>query len=450
MNIPQQARADKAVALDSPAGATPGTASATARIPAQRWWRIIPPILMVCIVSYMDRVNIAFAMPGGMNEALGIGAGMAGLAGGIFFAGYLLLQIPGGKLAVRGSGRKFIGWSMLAWAVISVLTGLVRNETELLILRFALGVAEGGMLPVVLTIVGNWFPDHERGRANALVILFVPIAGMITAPLSGLVIAALDWRWLFIIEGGISALCLGVWLGLACDRPQEARWISSAERDYVLAQLGAEQQRAAPAAAATTNHATTRTVILRLLSDTVIRRLIGLNFLYQAGIYGYTLWLPTILKDLTHGGMGQVGLLAMVPYMGTMAGILVVSAWSDRSGKRRAFVMWPLLGFAACLAGSVWFHANTWLAYGLLVGCGVFLQAAAGVFWTLPPRLLAADDAGVARGLINALGNLGGFCGPYAVGLLIQYFDAGVGVYMLACALVLAAVLTATLPESCR
>lgn len=208
--------------ISQPAGGacTPVLDSRTG-IPAQRWWRVIPPILMVCIVSYMDRVNIAFAMPGGMSEALGIGAGMAGLAGGIFFAGYLFLQIPGGKLAVRGSGRRFIAWSMLAWAVLSVLTGLVRNQTELLILRFALGVAEGGMLPVVLTMIGNWFPDHERGRANALVILFVPIAGMITAPLSGLVIAALDWRWLFIIEGLISALCLALWWLLACDRPRK-------------------------------------------------------------------------------------------------------------------------------------------------------------------------------------------------------------------------------------
>ncbi|NUT14348.1 MAG: MFS transporter [Cupriavidus sp.] len=436
--------------LSQPAGGacTPVLDSRTG-IPAQRWWRVIPPILMVCIVSYMDRVNIAFAMPGGMSDALGIGAGMAGLAGGIFFAGYLFLQIPGGKLAVRGSGRRFIAWSMLAWAVLSVLTGLVRNQTELLILRFALGVAEGGMLPVVLTMVGNWFPDHERGRANALVILFVPIAGMITAPLSGLVIAALDWRWLFIIEGLVSALCLGLWWLLACDRPQEARWISAAERDYVLGRLHAEQQHAAPASAPTSEPAT-RTVLARLLRDAVIWRLIGLNFLYQMGIYGYTLWLPTILKNLTHGGMGQVGLLAMVPYVGTMAGILLVSVWSDRSGRRRAFVTWPLLAFAACLAGSVWFHANTWLAYGLLVGCGVCLQAAAGVFWTLPPRLLAADDAGVARGLINALGNLGGFCGPYAVGLLIQHVDAGAGVYLLAGALMLAAALAATLPERCR
>ncbi|WP_244222605.1 MFS transporter [Cupriavidus lacunae] len=440
-----QAGAGTSVAID----AAPITGAAG--IPAQRWWRIIPPILMVCIVSYMDRVNIAFAMPGGMSDALGIGASMAGLAGGIFFVGYLFLQIPGGKLAVRGSGRNFIAWSMLAWAVISVLTGLVRNEAELLVLRFALGVAEGGMLPVVLTMVGNWFPDHERGRANALVILFVPIAGIITAPLSGLVIAALDWRWLFIVEGMISLACLGVWWKLACDRPEQARWISADEKAYLLARLREEEQQAAAAGADVGQGAGgTRAVLAHILSQDVIWRLIAVNFLYQMGIYGYTLWLPTILKGLTGGGMGQVGMLAVLPYVGTMAGILAISALSDRTGRRKVFVVWPLLGFAACLAGSVWWHDNTWLSYGLLVGSGFFLQSAAGVFWTLPPRLLAAEHAGVARGVINALGNLGGFCGPYAAGVLIERVGAGAGVYLLVAALVLAGALAATLPGRCR
>ena len=173
-------------------------------IPRQRWLRIIPPILITCIISYMDRVNIAFAMPGGMDAELGISATMAGLAGGIFFIGYLFLQVPGGKIAVHGSGKKFIGWSLVAWAVISVLTGLITNQYQLLALRFLLGVAEGGMLPVVLTMISNWFPDAERGRANAIVIMFVPIAGIITAPLSGWIITVLDWRWLFIIEGLLS------------------------------------------------------------------------------------------------------------------------------------------------------------------------------------------------------------------------------------------------------
>lgn len=411
-------------------------------IPRQRWLRIIPPILIACIISYMDRVNIAFAMPGGMDADLGITASMAGLAGGIFFIGYLFLQVPGGKIAVHGSGKKFIGWSLVAWVVISVLTGLVTNQYQLLFLRFALGVAEGGMLPVVLTMISNWFPDAERGRANAIVIMFVPIAGIITAPLSGWIITALDWRWLFIIEGLMSIAVLVLWVVAVCDRPQEARWISEKEKTWLIDTL-AEEQRAI------TGKEVKNASLSAVLSDKTMWQLIALNFFYQTGIYGYTLWLPTILKELTHTSMGQVGMLAILPYIGAMAGMFLFSSLSDRTGKRKLFVFLPLLGFAVCMFLSVTLKQHIWWSYAMLVGCGVFLQSAAGVFWTIPAKLFSAEMAGGARGVINALGNLGGFCGPYAVGLLITYYNKDAGVYCLALSLALAALLALLLPAKC-
>lgn len=413
-----------------------------ADIPRQRWLRIIPPILIACIISYMDRVNIAFAMPGGMDEELGISATMAGLAGGIFFIGYLFLQVPGGKIAVHGSGKKFIGWSLVAWAVISVLTGVVTNQYQLLALRFLLGVAEGGMLPVVLTMISNWFPDAERGRANAIVIMFVPIAGIITAPLSGWIITALDWRWLFIIEGLMSIVVLVLWVFTVYDRPQEARWISEAEKNYLIQTLAAEQQAIA-------GKAVKNASLSAVLSDKTMWQLIALNFFYQTGIYGYTLWLPTILKELTHTSIGQVGMLAILPYVGAIAGMFLFSSLSDRTGKRKLFVSLPLIGFALCMFLSVALKENIWLAYAALVGCGFFLQSAAGVFWTIPARLFSAEMAGGARGVINALGNLGGFCGPYAVGVLITLYSKDAGVYCLAVSLALASLLALMLPAKC-
>jgi MFS family permease len=318
----------------------------------------------------------------------------------------------------------------------------VRSNTELLILRFLLGVAEGGMLPVVLTMVSNWFPDKERGRANALVILFVPIAGIVTAPLSGMLIATLNWRYLFIVEGILSLLFLFVWWAFASDRPADAKWISEAERAYILGELRAEQER-------TAGHAAKSASLRQVLADGVMWRLIGLNFFYQMGIYGYTLWLPTILKNLTHGSMTKVGLLAILPYVGTMIGMLAISNLSDRLGKRKLFVALPIVAFALCMFGSVWFQGTPWVSYAFLIGSGVCLQAAAGVFWTIPPRLFSAEVAGGARGVINALGNLGGFCGPYLVGVLIQKYNASIGVYSLAAALVLAGLIAATLPAKC-
>ena len=411
-------------------------------IPRSRWLRIIPPILITCIISYMDRVNIAFAMPGGMDRELGISATMAGLAGGIFFIGYLFLQVPGGKIAVHGSGKKFIGWSLVAWVIISILTGLITNQYQLLFLRFALGVAEGGMLPVVLTMISNWFPDAERGRANAIVIMFVPIAGIITAPLSGWIISAMDWRWLFIIEGLLSAVVLVLWSLTVCDRPQEARWIDEREKKWLIDTLNAEQKQLAKTAVKNAS-------LSAVLSDRTMWQLIALNFFYQTGIYGYTLWLPTILKELTHSTMGQVGMLAILPYVGAMAGMFIFSTLSDRTGKRKLFVALPLMGFAFCMFMSVVLKEHIWLSYAALVGCGVFLQSAAGVFWTIPARLFSAEMAGGARGVINALGNLGGFCGPYAVGLLITFYSKDAGVYCLAVSLAIASLLALMLPAKC-
>lgn len=186
-----------------------------------------------------------------------------------------------------------------------------------------------------------------------------------------------------------------------------------------------------------------------VLSDKTMWQLIALNFFYQTGIYGYTLWLPTILKELTHSSMGQVGMLAILPYVGAIAGMFLFSSLSDRTGKRKLFVCLPLIGFALCMFLSVALKSHIWLAYAALVGCGFFLQSAAGVFWTIPARLFSAEMAGGARGVINALGNLGGFCGPYAVGVLITLYSKDAGVYCLAISLALAALMALLLPAKC-
>lgn len=413
-------------------------------VPRRRWIRVIPPLLLACVISYMDRVNIAFAMPGGMNAELGMDATMAGLAGGIFFFGYLFLQIPGGRRAALGSGKAFIAWSLASWAVLSVLTGLVTHTWQLLALRFLLGVAEGGMLPVVLTMVSRWFPDRERGRANAMVIMFVPLAGMITAPLSGFILAAYDWRHLFYGSALLSVLFLGVWLAFADDGPETARWVSPREKAFILDALRTEQ---AHKQAANTPAAASFGALLR---NRTIWLLIAINFCYQAGIYGYTMWLPSLLKDLTHAGMDKVGLLAMLPYVAMIIGMFATSYLSDSTGKRRVFVLVPLACFAACLALSVLTRSTMGVSFSFLVACGFFLQAAAGVFWAILPKLCSAETAGGARGLINALGNLGGFVGPYGVGVLTQHVGSTAGVYCLAIVLAVAAGLASTLPACCE
>jgi sugar phosphate permease len=233
-----------------------------------------------------------------------------------------------------------------------------------------------------------------------------------------------------------------LWWLTVSDRPQEAKWIAEDERDYLVNTLREEQEAIKGKQVA---NASLKTV----LGDGTMWHLIALNFFYQAGIYGYTLWLPTIIKQLTHSGMGMVGLLAVLPYLGAMFGMLLFSNLSDRSGKRKVFIVVPLGCFALCLFLSVTLRDNVWLSFAALVGCGVFLQSAAGVFWTIPAKLFSADVAGGARGVINALGNLGGFCGPYFVGVLISLYDQSIGVYALALSIALAALLAALLPAKC-
>ena len=406
-----------------------------------RGLRILPPIMIVCIISYMDRVNIGFAMAGGMSDELGMTASVAGLAAGIFFIGYLFLQVPGGEFAAKRSGKKFISWTIVFWAIISILTGFATDVTHVLILRFLLGVAEGGMLPVVLTMVSMWSPNEERGRANAIVILFVPVAAIITGPLSGYIISLSNWKWLFILEGIVSLVVLIPWLLLVSDRPESAKWLDKRERDYITGKLEEERQ--------SLNNGPKQIASLKeVLSNGTMIKLIVLNFCYQCGIYGFGLWLPSLLKNLTHSGMNQIGWLSALPYVGCAIGMLFVAQVSDKTGRRKPFIVIPLVGFDLCLLLSVKLSSMIWVSYAFLVGCGFFLQAAAGVFWTIPPRLFSPEVAGGARGVINGIGNLGGFAGPYLVGLLIQMYNYDVGIYGLVILLVIGAALTISLPSS--
>lgn len=413
------------------------------KIPSTRWLRIITPVLIACIISFMDRVNISFALPGGMEADLGITSQMAGVASGIFFIGYLFLQIPGGRIAVNGSGKRFIAWSLMAWAVVSIATGFVTHEYQLLVLRFILGVSEGGMLPVVLTMVSNWFPEKELGRANAFVMMFAPLGGMLTAPVSGAIIAALDWRWLFIIEGLLSVVVLAVWWFMISDRPEEARWLPEAERHYLVTTLAAER------AAKLAEDAVSNAPVKDVFRNSGLMKLVILNFFYQTGDYGYTLWLPTILKGLTGGSMASVGFLAVLPFVATLAGIYVISLFSDRSGKRRLWVRFSLYSFAAALVASVVLREHVVAAYIALVICGFFLKSATSPFWSMPGRIAAAEVAGSARGVINGLGNLGGFCGPYLVGVMIYLYGQNVAVCALAGSLLIAGTMTFLLPKRC-
>ncbi len=412
------------------------------KIPAQRWWRIIPILILVNIVSYIDRINISFAITGGMSEDLAMSASTSGLIAGIFFVGYMILQVPGGHIAERGNAKKFIAGSLLCYGLITILTAFVQDYTQLLVMRFLLGLAEGGVWPAIYAIISHWFPAAETGRASAFFVSNAAIGSIIAGPLSGFILAYYDWHMLFIVQGTITVLLIFIWWPQVCNRPNEAKWISPAEKEYLMTTITAEQKALAE------KNAGKNFSYKALLTDNNMWKLVIIYFCYQVGNYGYIMWLPTIVKEITKKSMDILGLLNAIPFVIALIGLYVFGALSDKSCNRRKYTIITILGFAVSLILSTLFKENVWLSFSLLVCCGFFFKPIVSLFWTMPPLLFPAEVLGGARGIINAIGNLGGALGPFMVGWVITYTNNyNIGIYLLSFFLILGAVFTAIMPQ---
>ncbi len=410
------------------------------KIPGKRWLHVIPPCILIYIFSYMDRTNIGFAMAGGMSAELNMTASISGLAAGIFFIGYLFLQVPGGDLAERGYAKKFIAICILLWSGISIVNGFVESVTQLLVVRFILGFVEGGVWPAVMVIISHWFPQKERGLANSCFIMVLAISSIVTGPISGWLVTMFNWRYLFIIEGCVSLLLIFAWWPLIDENPQSAKWLSKEERDYLVTTLAEEQKSISKDA----GHVSFKQVIGNL----DMWKLILIYFASTVGLYGFAMWLPTILKNLTSSGMAQIGLLSTLPYFAMMLGLYVFGKLSDKSGNRKKYVVIPYLGIAICFLISNFLRDYTWVSFAFLVAVGFFLQSACGSFWTIPTMLFPSNVAGAGMVLINALGNLGGFFVPFIVGFLTTQFNSiYVGTYFVVVTMIVGALIAMSLPK---
>ncbi|WP_423822237.1 MFS transporter [Salinisphaera sp. SPP-AMP-43] len=373
-----------------------------------RWLRLIPLTILVYIISFMDRTNIGFAFEG-IEKSLHMQAAGAGLAGGIFFIGYLFLQIPGGHLAEHWSAKKFVGIMILVWGVMAVVSGFVQSYTQLLVVRFLLGVAEGGIWPAILVMIAHWFPAEERAQAFGVWIINIPIASIITSPLSGWILSFADWRTLFVIEGLFPFIIAApLWWWLAADHPSQAHWVSKEERDYIEGAL-AEEHRNAPAASGYRD----------VFKSATVWKLVLVYFLIQIGFYGLNLWMPTLIQTLTQRGFTAVGLIAALPYV--LAGFgLWFNGWlADKSGRYALHVFLAMLVAAISLVGSVLLgHGHIGFSIALICLAMGGALAYDGPFWAASSTTMPAAVLGGALGLINALGNLGGFVGPYVGGYL--------------------------------
>ena len=295
------------------------------------------------------------------------------------------------------------------WGLMALACGLVHSFTELVIARFFLGVAEGGIWPAILVLLSHWFPVQERARAYAFWMANLAISSIITQPLSGWIISVSDWRTLFFVEGALPFLiALPLWLIFVKDRPHQASWVTPAEREYIERSIAEDRaHEAAPGP------------FRDIFTNSTIWRLVGVYFLIQVGFYGLNMWLPTLLKTLTKQGFGTVGLIAALPYL-TAIVLLFGNGWLADKTRRYAFhVCLATVMGAIALVLSV-YVASTSIVLSVVFICLAIGGALAydGPFWAASSRVLPVAMAGGAMGLINALGNLGGYFGPFLGGYL--------------------------------
>jgi MFS transporter, ACS family, tartrate transporter len=378
--------------------------------------RIIPFIFLLYIVAFLDRINIAFASIT-MNRELAIARGQYGLLVGIFFLGYFLFEIPSNLLLHRIGARIWIARILITWGLVAALAGLAENVRQLYALRFTLGVAEAGFAPGMLLYLGYWFPRADRARAVALYLSGMPIATVLGAPLSGLILdhvhwAGLSsWRWLLILEGAPAVVLGAVTYFVLPDRPEQARFLAPEERHWLCAELRAESSLARMQGNDTA---------LSALANGRVWTLVGVYFGILIGLYAFNFFAPLLVRAIAAGSSNsQVGMLVMIPALAGLAAMIMNSRHSDRSGERHLHVAIPVTaaGAALLLLGTT---SSLVTSLALLCVTAIGVYGFFGPFWALPGEFLAGYAAASGLALINSCGNLAGFVGPYVIGALAQ------------------------------
>src|SRR5215469_247725 len=380
--------------------------------------RIIPFVFALFVIALVDRANIGFAALT-MNKELAVSSQQYGFLAGIFFLGYFIFEIPSNLLLHKLGARVWIARILISWGIVAILTGVVQTVFHLYIFRFLLGVAEAGYFPGIALYLTYWFRQRHLAHAMALLIAAGPVANLVNAPLSGVILDHVhwfglsSWRWLLILEG-IPAVVGGILTYfLLPGRPVEARFLTAEEKDWITEELARQEQEKLTAGRINVHEAL------------VHGRVWHLTFIYltfSASQYTMVFWMPQLLKTLLsqHSNTG-VGILVMIPFLVALAAMVLVAHSSDRTLERRYHAAIPaiisavsllLLGTAAI--SSPFFPVVLWC----FVGAGIF--SFFGPFWSLPNEFLSGFSAAAGIALINSIGGLGGFVGPYAMGAIAR------------------------------
>jgi MFS transporter, ACS family, tartrate transporter len=407
-------------------------------------WRLLPFLLLLYIISWLDRVNVGFAKLE-MNSDLGLSETMYGIGAGIFFVGYAAFEIPSNALLVRFGARLWIARIMITWGLISAGMMFVTGEKSFYAMRFLLGVAEAGFLPGIIYYLSQWFPREQRAKAVSWFMIGIPLSVVFGGPLSGWLLGfdgrlgLHGWQWLYIVEG-LPAVALGfVVLGFLTEKPADAKWLTAEQRAWLSARIAAEHTEA---------QARHKLNFFAALGHPTVWLLALIMFCCQTGSYGLTLWVPTIVKGLSGFSNVEVGLFSAVPYVCAALGMIWIGASSDRSGERFLHLAIPTA------VGALGFIATATIKSPLPAMIALSVAAAGdygtrGPFWALPGKFLTGDGAAAGIALINSFAAIGGFVGPYAVGYLKDAtgsFESPL--YLLAGILFVGAVLTMVLRRS--
>lgn len=385
-----------------------------APLSSSRWWRLIPIVFITYSLAYLDRANYSFAAASGMAHDLKITTTISSLLGALFFLGYFAFQIPGTIYAEKRSVKRLIFWCLVGWGALATVTGMISNIPALMAIRFFLGAFEAAVMPAMVLYLSSWFTSSERSRANAFLMLGNPVTVLWMSIVSGHLVQKFDWRWMFIIEGLPSILWAICWWMLVQDKPSQAKWLSQEEKDALEHALAEEQK----------GKKSMRNYREAFRSGKVIL-FCAQFFLQSIGIYGYVLWLPSIIKQGSGLNIADAGWLSAGPYVAAVAGMILVSWLSDRTGERRRFVYSSLivggLGFfgSYLVAAQNFFGAqNFWVSYALLIVGGVGLYVPTPLLFAMIRDSLPANVAGGATALVNSMGAVGAFLGSFFVGYL--------------------------------
>ena len=382
-------------------------------------WRIVPFVFLLYVISYLDRVNISYAALQ-MNAELSLSSEAFGFASGIFFIGYFLFEVPSNVMLEKYGARIWIARILLSWGVVAALSAFVNHAWELYLLRFLLGVAEAGFFPGIIVYLTYWFRSKELATTVAMFTAAIPVSFIIGAPLSTWVMAHVHllglqgWRWMLLLEG-VAAVIFGfVCYFRLTDKPEQATWLSAEEKAWITAELAKDHKR----------HKNVKHLnVLQAMKNKKVLYLSFIYFVYQCGSLGIGYWMPLIIKSFSRSlSIEDVGMIAMLPYIVATAAMILWSRSSDLRDERKLHTAIPLAVSAVAMFGAgIAGEQHSVIAMTMLCLAMAGLYAFKSPFWALPTLFLSRSTAAISVAVINSIGNLGGFVGPYMIGVFKRH-----------------------------